>query len=55
MPKTKVRLAYQKVVAVIDQERMGFVPADDKELLEEISTQIEGYLDCLKEENPELS
>ena len=49
-----VKKAVQAVRDELAQQGRDMSPADWKELLEEVLTDVEGYLDAVKEENPEL-
>lgn len=52
--KRVVRKKQERVRDLIEEVRVGLPPEEDKELLEELSTDIAGFIDCLKEENPDL-
>ncbi len=50
----KIEKLHEQVRDALDNAGKGLSPVEWKELLEELSADIEGHLEAVKEENPEL-
>jgi cell division protein ZapA (FtsZ GTPase activity inhibitor) len=48
--KAHLKKRLEDVRAAVGRAREGLEPDEDKELLEELAGDIDGYLDCLREE-----
>lgn len=45
---TKIEAARQRILALIDSERMKFEPGEDRAFLDELGSDIAARIDCLK-------